>query len=84
MSGPSNWCWSEFFLFFSHLPPSSVKEKPSDPVEWTVSDVVDYFTEAGFAEQASAFQEQVRTYKRGRFGIFAETEFWASVMACDC
>nr|XP_056715881.1 sterile alpha motif domain-containing protein 1 [Euleptes europaea] len=35
-----------------------VKEKPSDPVEWTVSDVVDYFTEAGFAEQASAFQEQ--------------------------
>ncbi|XP_053232318.1 sterile alpha motif domain-containing protein 1 [Podarcis raffonei] len=37
---------------------TSVKEKPSDPVEWTVSDVVDYFTEAGFAEQASAFQEQ--------------------------
>ncbi|XP_015275098.1 PREDICTED: atherin-like [Gekko japonicus] len=36
----------------------SAKEKPSDPVEWTVSDVVDYFTEAGFAEQASAFQEQ--------------------------
>uniref|UniRef100_A0A8C6XFE0 SAM domain-containing protein n=1 Tax=Naja naja TaxID=35670 RepID=A0A8C6XFE0_NAJNA len=36
----------------------SLKEKPSDPVEWTVSDVVDYFTEAGFAEQASAFQEQ--------------------------
>uniref|UniRef100_G1KJF1 SAM domain-containing protein n=1 Tax=Anolis carolinensis TaxID=28377 RepID=G1KJF1_ANOCA len=36
----------------------SVKEKPSDPVEWTVGDVVDYFTEAGFAEQASAFQEQ--------------------------
>ncbi|XP_053868974.1 sterile alpha motif domain-containing protein 1-like [Malaclemys terrapin pileata] len=34
------------------------KEKPSDPVEWTVMDVVDYFTEAGFAEQASAFQEQ--------------------------
>uniref|UniRef100_A0A8C3FZ54 SAM domain-containing protein n=1 Tax=Chrysemys picta bellii TaxID=8478 RepID=A0A8C3FZ54_CHRPI len=32
--------------------------KPSDPVEWTVMDVVDYFTEAGFAEQASAFQEQ--------------------------
>ncbi|XP_066472297.1 sterile alpha motif domain-containing protein 1 [Tiliqua scincoides] len=37
---------------------ASVKEKPSDPVEWTVSDVVDYFTEAGFAEQATAFQEQ--------------------------
>ncbi|KAL8211751.1 UNVERIFIED_CONTAM: hypothetical protein K2H54_015331 [Gekko kuhli] len=37
---------------------TSVKEKPSDPVEWTVTDVVDYFTEAGFAEQASAFQEQ--------------------------
>uniref|UniRef100_A0A8C5S3F1 SAM domain-containing protein n=1 Tax=Laticauda laticaudata TaxID=8630 RepID=A0A8C5S3F1_LATLA len=36
----------------------SLKEKPSDPVEWTVSDVVDYFTGAGFAEQASAFQEQ--------------------------
>uniref|UniRef100_A0A8D2J211 SAM domain-containing protein n=1 Tax=Varanus komodoensis TaxID=61221 RepID=A0A8D2J211_VARKO len=39
-------------------PPSSLKEKHSDPVEWTVSDVVDYFTEAGFAEQATAFQEQ--------------------------
>ncbi|KAH0629627.1 hypothetical protein JD844_011847, partial [Phrynosoma platyrhinos] len=37
---------------------TSVKEKPSDPVEWSVSDVVDYFTEAGFAEQATAFQEQ--------------------------
>ncbi|XP_053157374.1 sterile alpha motif domain-containing protein 1 [Hemicordylus capensis] len=37
---------------------TSMKEKPSDPVEWTVNDVVDYFTEAGFAEQASAFQEQ--------------------------
>uniref|UniRef100_A0A8C0H964 SAM domain-containing protein n=1 Tax=Chelonoidis abingdonii TaxID=106734 RepID=A0A8C0H964_CHEAB len=40
------------------LPSSVKKEKPSDPVEWTVMDVVDYFTEAGFAEQASAFQEQ--------------------------
>ncbi|XP_044310025.1 atherin [Varanus komodoensis] len=37
---------------------TSLKEKHSDPVEWTVSDVVDYFTEAGFAEQATAFQEQ--------------------------
>uniref|UniRef100_A0A6J0U7X1 Sterile alpha motif domain-containing protein 1 n=1 Tax=Pogona vitticeps TaxID=103695 RepID=A0A6J0U7X1_9SAUR len=37
---------------------TSVKEKPSDPVEWTVADVVDYFTEAGFPEQASAFQDQ--------------------------
>ena len=27
-------------------------------MEWTVGDVVDYFTEAGFPEQASAFQEQ--------------------------
>uniref|UniRef100_A0A8B9MYE2 SAM domain-containing protein n=1 Tax=Accipiter nisus TaxID=211598 RepID=A0A8B9MYE2_9AVES len=30
----------------------------SDPVEWSVRDVVDYFTEAGFPEQATAFQEQ--------------------------
>ncbi|NXX47671.1 SAMD1 protein, partial [Tricholaema leucomelas] len=29
-----------------------------DPVDWSVRDVVDYFTEAGFPEQASAFQEQ--------------------------
>uniref|UniRef100_H3AP11 SAMD1-like winged helix (WH) domain-containing protein n=1 Tax=Latimeria chalumnae TaxID=7897 RepID=H3AP11_LATCH len=34
------------------------KEKPLDPVEWTVTDVVDYFKEAGFVEQAVAFQEQ--------------------------
>uniref|UniRef100_A0A8C8RLA6 SAM domain-containing protein n=1 Tax=Pelusios castaneus TaxID=367368 RepID=A0A8C8RLA6_9SAUR len=40
------------------LPSSVKKEKPSDPVEWTVMDVVDYFTAAGFAEQALAFQEQ--------------------------
>uniref|UniRef100_A0A8D2D9K1 SAM domain-containing protein n=1 Tax=Sciurus vulgaris TaxID=55149 RepID=A0A8D2D9K1_SCIVU len=38
-------------------PPGS-KEKPADPVEWTVMDVVKYFTEAGFTEQATAFQEQ--------------------------
>lgn len=31
----------------------------ADPVEWTVTDVVEYFTEAGFPEQATAFQEQV-------------------------
>nr|XP_033780333.1 atherin [Geotrypetes seraphini] len=38
---------------------SSVKkEKLLDPVEWTVTDVVDYFTEAGFGDQASAFKEQ--------------------------
>ncbi|XP_058381508.1 sterile alpha motif domain-containing protein 1 [Diceros bicornis minor] len=38
--------------------PSGRKEKPADPVEWTVMDVVEYFTEAGFPEQATAFQEQ--------------------------
>lgn len=38
---------------------SGRKEKPADPVEWTVTDVVEYFTEAGFPEQATAFQEQV-------------------------
>lgn len=38
---------------------SGRKEKPTDPVEWTVMDVVEYFTEAGFPEQATAFQEQV-------------------------
>uniref|UniRef100_A0A8C6R799 Sterile alpha motif domain containing 1 n=1 Tax=Nannospalax galili TaxID=1026970 RepID=A0A8C6R799_NANGA len=38
------------------LPPG--KPKPTDPVEWTVMDVVEYFTEAGFPEQATAFQEQ--------------------------
>ncbi|XP_063175017.1 sterile alpha motif domain-containing protein 1-like, partial [Chroicocephalus ridibundus] len=29
-----------------------------DPVEWSVRDVVDYFTEGRFPEQATAFQEQ--------------------------
>lgn len=28
------------------------------PIDWTVSDVVSYFTEAGFPEQASAFKTQ--------------------------
>ncbi|XP_069087824.1 uncharacterized protein [Pleurodeles waltl] len=36
----------------------SANKKPSDPVCWSVMDVVQYFTDAGFAEQASAFQEQ--------------------------
>lgn len=40
---------------------SGRKEKPADPVEWTVMDVVEYFTEAGFPEQATAFQEQVNS-----------------------
>ncbi|XP_054151345.1 atherin-like [Melozone crissalis] len=34
------------------------KDKAVDPVEWSVRDVVEYFTEAGFPEQAGAFQEQ--------------------------
>uniref|UniRef100_A0A8U8C6I7 Uncharacterized protein n=1 Tax=Geospiza parvula TaxID=87175 RepID=A0A8U8C6I7_GEOPR len=38
------------------LVPSS--DKAVDPVEWSVRDVVEYFTEAGFPEQAGAFQEQ--------------------------
>ena len=29
------------------------------PVDWTVSDVVSYFTAAGFPEQAAAFMTQV-------------------------
>lgn len=41
------------------VPRAGKKEKASDPVEWSVRDVVDYFTEAGFPEQATAFQEQV-------------------------
>ncbi|NXA44144.1 SAMD1 protein, partial [Eudromia elegans] len=40
------------------VPRATKKEKAADPVEWTVRDVVDYFTEAGFPEQATAFQEQ--------------------------
>ncbi|XP_069460083.1 fibril-forming collagen alpha chain-like [Ambystoma mexicanum] len=36
----------------------SVTKKPSNPVLWSVMDVVQYFTDAGFAEQASAFREQ--------------------------
>lgn len=42
--------------------PSGRKEKPADPVEWTVMDVVEYFTEAGFPEQATAFQEQASSH----------------------
>ncbi|XP_057281600.1 sterile alpha motif domain-containing protein 1-like, partial [Pezoporus wallicus] len=34
------------------------RDKLSDPMDWSVRDVVDYFTEAGFPEQATAFQEQ--------------------------
>lgn len=30
------------------------------PADWTVSDVVTYFTIAGFPEQATAFGTQVR------------------------
>lgn len=30
-----------------------------NPVDWTVSDVVSYFTAAGFPEQATAFRTQV-------------------------
>ncbi|XP_061871326.1 LOW QUALITY PROTEIN: atherin-like [Colius striatus] len=36
----------------------SRRDKAPDPVTWSVRDVVDYFTEAGFPEQAGAFQEQ--------------------------
>uniref|UniRef100_A0A8C8Y7W2 Sterile alpha motif domain containing 1 n=1 Tax=Panthera leo TaxID=9689 RepID=A0A8C8Y7W2_PANLE len=47
---------TDWFPLFCHS--SGRKEKPADPVEWTVMDVVEYFTEAGFPEQATAFQEQ--------------------------
>ncbi|XP_043819917.1 sterile alpha motif domain-containing protein 13 [Dromiciops gliroides] len=32
--------------------------RPTDPVDWDVIDVVNYFRRVGFAEQALAFQEQ--------------------------
>ncbi|KAG2471164.1 SAMD1 protein, partial [Polypterus senegalus] len=36
------------------------REKASaDPIDWSVSDVVSYFTAAGFGEQAGAFRNQV-------------------------
>uniref|UniRef100_A0A3Q3XMB9 SAM domain-containing protein n=1 Tax=Mola mola TaxID=94237 RepID=A0A3Q3XMB9_MOLML len=31
---------------------------PGSPMDWTVSDVVSYFTAAGFPEQAAAFRTQ--------------------------
>lgn len=34
-------------------------ERPPDPADWAVMDVVNYFRTAGFEEQAGAFQEQV-------------------------
>ncbi|NXA02046.1 SAMD1 protein, partial [Nesospiza acunhae] len=40
------------------VPRAGRKDKAVDPVEWSVRDVVEYFTEAGFPEQAGAFQEQ--------------------------
>ncbi|MBN3299597.1 SAMD1 protein, partial [Amia calva] len=47
---------SYFPLLFNSFVKS---EKPSvDPMDWTVSDVVSYFTAAGFGEQASAFRMQ--------------------------
>lgn len=39
-------------------PFSCTRKDKADPVDWSVRDVVDYFTEAGFPEQATAFQEQ--------------------------
>lgn len=58
---------------------SGRKEKPADPVEWTVMDVVEYFTEAGFPEQATAFQEQVSSqpsvslpYPRAAVGVCSD------------
>ncbi|XP_072420176.1 sterile alpha motif domain-containing protein 1-like isoform X1 [Chiloscyllium punctatum] len=32
--------------------------KPVDPTEWSIADVVNYFKEAGFPEQAVAFEDQ--------------------------
>ncbi|XP_048377838.1 lethal(3)malignant brain tumor-like protein 3 isoform X2 [Stegostoma tigrinum] len=32
--------------------------KPVDPTEWSIADVVNYFKEAGFPEQAAAFEDQ--------------------------
>uniref|UniRef100_A0A8C3Y4Q3 SAMD1-like winged helix (WH) domain-containing protein n=1 Tax=Catharus ustulatus TaxID=91951 RepID=A0A8C3Y4Q3_CATUS len=42
----------------SLVPRAGRKDKAVDPVDWSVRDVVEYFTEAGFPEQAGAFQEQ--------------------------
>lgn len=36
-----------------------VERMVQSPVEWSVADVVSYFTEAGFPEQATAFRMQV-------------------------
>ncbi|GCB78159.1 hypothetical protein scyTo_0020074, partial [Scyliorhinus torazame] len=32
--------------------------KSVDPIEWSIADVVNYFKEAGFPDQASAFEDQ--------------------------
>eukprot|EP00062_Callorhinchus_milii_P024833 gi/632985165/ref/XP_007909525.1/ PREDICTED: atherin-like [Callorhinchus milii] len=32
--------------------------KPLDPTEWSIADVVNYFKEAGFPDQAKAFEDQ--------------------------
>uniref|UniRef100_A0ABK0LDC3 Sterile alpha motif domain containing 13 n=1 Tax=Rattus norvegicus TaxID=10116 RepID=A0ABK0LDC3_RAT len=37
---------------------SMENERPPDPADWAVMDVVNYFRTAGFEEQAGAFQEQ--------------------------
>uniref|UniRef100_A0A3Q3Q5S6 SAM domain-containing protein n=1 Tax=Monopterus albus TaxID=43700 RepID=A0A3Q3Q5S6_MONAL len=36
----------------------SLESQVGSPVDWTVSDVVSYFTAAGFPEQAAAFRTQ--------------------------
>uniref|UniRef100_A0A3B5M787 SAM domain-containing protein n=1 Tax=Xiphophorus couchianus TaxID=32473 RepID=A0A3B5M787_9TELE len=37
---------------------NKITNQSKDPVDWTVSDVVSYFTAVGFPEQAAAFRTQ--------------------------
>ncbi|XP_045882473.1 sterile alpha motif domain-containing protein 13 isoform X2 [Meles meles] len=48
--------------------------RPPDPADWAVMDVVNYFRTAGFEEQASAFQEQIKIIQTLTFSWHKDKE----------
>ena len=39
---------------------TTMKAEVPDASEWTISDVVNFFTEMGFSQQSEVFREQVK------------------------
>ena len=40
-----------------------------DASDWSIDNVVEFFTEVGFTEQAQQFKEQVRYGRRGEMNV---------------